>query len=239
MPKPTIDDQYWFDLSKTLIDDSTKARNDAAAKLQTTITWFWTVYTAAITIGAALAAKKFPWYVFVLLSLPSVVLIVAYWMTVRAQMPADVQFDPRSPDDIQTAYNNGLKKKKKALSLALAFSLLAAVVLGAALVTASVAKEKVPPAPQPPSLPDFTAAPQSIGNAAFVRVTGTIPSDTARVVVTPVDPKSDKSIVVLAPVSAKGMLTSNVPVSAPLKKFTVSVAWTHSDKSTRMIAKSF
>src|SRR6266568_2507572 len=144
MPSPAIDDQYWFNLSKTLVDASTKARDDAAAKLQTTITWFWTVYTAAVTIsvGAGLPAKRFPPAVFVLLALPSVILIVAYWMTVRAQMPVDLEFDPRSPDDIQRAYNSGLGKKERALSLALFFSFLAALALGAALVTASVAKEK-------------------------------------------------------------------------------------------------
>src|SRR3954447_6229615 len=98
MATPAINDQYWFDLSKTLADAASTVRNDAATKLQNMVIWFWGVYTTAVTVGT-ITSKSLPHYVYALLAAPSMILILAYWMTVRAQMPAEMRFDPRIPDD--------------------------------------------------------------------------------------------------------------------------------------------
>lgn len=234
MPGPTIDDQYWFDLSKKLADSATSARSDAAAKLQTMVVWFWGVYTAAITIGS-ITSKNLPGYVFALLAAPSVILVLAYWMTVRAQMPADVRFDPRSPDDIQRAFNEGMSKSRHALSAALSLSFLAAVALGVALFFLGTTKETKP---EPPAAADFSAMQKSIEHP-FVRVTGTIPgTETARIVIQPLEPKS-APLSVYAPLDAKGTFVSNVPITAELKKYDVSVTWRPADNSIRAIVKSF
>jgi len=203
------------------------------------VTWFWSIYTTAITIGA-ITSKNLPGYVFALLAAPSAILILAYWMTVRAQMPAEVRFDPRSPDDIQKAFSTGMVTKKKALSLALLFSLLAAIVVGAGLFTIGTQRERKPtPPPPPPAVADFTAV-QQVVKQRFVRVTGVIPdANTARVVITSVEPKPTTAVVVLAPVGNKNIFVCNVPVEADMKKYFVAITWVPTDKSERTIVKSF
>ena len=97
-------------------------------------------------------------------------------------------------------------------------------------------KEKKPPAP--PVVADFTAV-QKVVRERFVHISGVIPgSDTARIVVTSIDPKPKASIVVIAPV-AKSTLISNVPVADEMKKYQVSVTWVPADKSERTIVKAF
>jgi hypothetical protein len=237
MATPKIDHQYWFDLSKSLADNSGTIRNEAAAKLQTMVAWFWTVYTGAVTISAV-ATKLLPGRVLGWLAAPSALLILAYWMTVRAQMPADMTFDPRSPDDIRRAFNKGMAKKRWALWWALLFSLIAATVLGIALYLLGTQKERKPAVPSAPIIADFTAS-QHVLRQPFIRITGVIPdADTARIVVTSVDPKPKRSVVVLAPV-AQNRLASNVPMAEEMKKYQVSIGWTPRDKSERSIVKSF
>ena len=234
MAAPKVDDQYWFDLSKTLADDATTLRTEAAAKLQTMVSWFWTVYTGAVTIGAV-ALKNLPGHILGWLAAPSPILVLAYWMTTRAQMPADIEFDPRSPDDIQRAFNDGMERKKLALSWALVLSFIAALVLAIALYLLGTSKERK--APVPPVVADFTAT-QQVAGQRFVRVTGVVPdANTARVTITPIEP-AKPSVVVLAPVT-NNVLVSNVPTGAEMKKYQVSVTWVPVDKSERRIIKSF
>lgn len=237
MTTPKVDHQYWFDLSKALADGASTIRNEAAAKLQTMVAWFWTVYTGAITLGAV-ATKLLPSHVLGWLAAPSALLILAYWMTVRAQMPADMTFDPRSPDDIRRAFNKGMNKKKWALWWALLFSFVAAVVLGFALYLLGTRKEKKPVIPPVPVVADFTAS-QRVLRQRFVRVVGVVPdADTARIVVTSIEPKRESSIIVLAPVT-ESRLFSNIPIAGEMKRYEVSVTWAPLDKSQRTIVKSF
>jgi hypothetical protein len=233
---PTIDDKYWFDLSKKYADETAGVRIKAAEKLQTTIGWFWTVYTTAIAI-TAIASKNLSPESIALLAAPSVVLILAYWMTVRAQMPASARFDPRSPDDIRNAFQAAEKSRRRALSLALAFSLLSAIALAIALYTLGTEKER--PAETLPTVADFMAE-QSVIERPFVRIAGTIPNaKTAHVVVTSLKPKAPNATVVLAPVTEKHVLICNVPVKEKMDEYTVSVSWVPSDGSTRSILKKF
>jgi hypothetical protein len=109
-PRPRIDDQFWFDRSRMMIEASISSRHDAANKLQGLIGWLWTVY--AVVTGAKLTligiAGVRDTVGFVLAALA---LIAAYALAVKTQMPSPVQFDPRDPNEIRDVYFEAARRK--------------------------------------------------------------------------------------------------------------------------------
>ena len=101
--KPEIDDRFWFGLSKEMLQNSVSSRNDAAAKVQSMISWFWGIYTASAAVGIALSKTTYSYFIIFLMAAPSLVLIAAYWVAVWVQMPVRAEFDPRTPNSIQRA----------------------------------------------------------------------------------------------------------------------------------------
>lgn len=146
-----INDQYWLDLAEKLVSDASGVRNTAAEKLASTITWFWTIYTAAVTIGATFAKLAIPLPVLVLGALPSLILVLAYWFAIRAQMPVDISFDPRAPDDIRAAYTAAVRQKAAWLKRAVLASIAAALSVAIALFLLSVTREAKEKPPEPPA----------------------------------------------------------------------------------------
>src|SRR5690242_3503646 len=130
---PALDDAYWFTYSKDIVEKAVTSRNEQAARFQTFIVWLWGIYTASAAVGLTLGSKNFPWYSTVLIALPSVILILAYWSTVYAQTPPYVGFDPRSPTEIMAAYDEGVRQKEKLLRKTKRWSLAAALAIGVAL----------------------------------------------------------------------------------------------------------
>jgi hypothetical protein len=59
------------------------------------------------------------------LVLPSVILLIAYWLTTAASTSAMVEFEHRSPDSIREAFMDGLKTKGRFYTLARLFAFLA------------------------------------------------------------------------------------------------------------------
>ncbi|MGB7292165.1 MAG: hypothetical protein WBD99_08335 [Thermodesulfobacteriota bacterium] len=139
--RPTVDDQYWFELSKKIVESGTSSRNEAAAILQTMIVFFWGIYTASATVGIALSETSYSLPIILMIASPSIVLIAAYWVAVWVQMPVQAQFDPRIPKQIKEAYIKGVNTKSRRLAAALALSLIAAILVSSALIAASVSKQ--------------------------------------------------------------------------------------------------
>src|SRR5437762_13700390 len=99
--QPVVDDAYWFAYSKELVEKAITSRNEQAARFQSLVGWLWGIYTASAALGLTLGKANLPTCVKVVIALPSLFLIFAYWMAVEAQTPADVEFDPRSPTQIR------------------------------------------------------------------------------------------------------------------------------------------
>lgn len=135
-PRPQIDDQFWFDRSRAMVEASTTSRQEAAAKLQGLIGWLWAVY--AVATGTKLTITGLPslhstlWFV-----IAAITLIAAYALAVRTQMPTDVKFDPRDPDEIRDVYFAADKKKARWLNATIVTAAIALITLTAALVTTS------------------------------------------------------------------------------------------------------
>ena len=143
-PVPQINDAYWFGYSKNVIDSALKSRDDTADKLQTFVAWLWTIYTATAALGINFARLALDTWSTVLICSPIVTLIVVYWLTVWVRMPALLEFDPRSPEEIEAVYEHNLREKQTRLNSALAMAGIAAALVIAGLLRSAIVMSPAP-----------------------------------------------------------------------------------------------
>lgn len=126
-----------------MVKNAVTNRNDAGDKLQTTIGWFWTAYTAGAVVGFAVTDKDYPVWAVALMAVPVLPLLVAYWLAGYVRIPVEVSFDRRVPSEIEEAYYESVSTKKSRLKYAVILSVVAgAAVVLAILVAAFAAGEK-------------------------------------------------------------------------------------------------
>ena len=149
VPKPLVDDEYWFEASKGMVKNADANLNEAIGKLKNLILWLWGIYTASATAGATIGLHFFKAPIqplmITLLASPSAILILAYCLAVCAEMPIETQFDPRIAKDIKMAYDKNIKSKTWRLYLALFFSLIAAILVSFTLKTVAETNLEIPP----------------------------------------------------------------------------------------------
>ncbi len=155
--RPVLDDAYWFAYSKDIVEKAVASRNEQAARFQTFIVWLWGIYTASAAVSLTLGKENLPLYAKVFIALPSLILILAYWSAVQAQTPPYVRFDPRSPTEIMAAYDEQVRQKENLLWWARAWSFVAAFLIGAALVLASLTKPAEKSTEKQVTAPEFNA----------------------------------------------------------------------------------
>jgi len=132
--KPKIDDQYWFELSEQMVRNTQQGPAEAAEKLQRFVEWLWGIYTGGAVIGLTLSPQSFSRVQLIFIALGSFALVVVYWCAVYVQLPVTVEFDPRSPTEIQHAYKFGVAEKNRRLQWTILFSGLAAILMTFGLV---------------------------------------------------------------------------------------------------------
>ena len=169
-PKPRVDDQFWFDISKQIVEGALTRRDEAAAKLQKLIAWLWAIYTASAALGLTLTKAAYPPAVIALIVAPSPVLVLAYVLAVFVEMPRTVQFDARAPRQIEREYHTTLLKKASRLRWSLAATSLAAALVSVAIIAASVSKQTAPY--------DFTAHLNNIGQQQTISLAAVLPPST-------------------------------------------------------------
>ncbi len=250
---PQVNDAYWFSYSKDLKNNAFKSRDDAAAKLQTLVTWLWGIYTAGAAVGFALAGKGLSFWPKFWIAAASGALIVVYWCTVWVQIPKLVAFAPNSVEEIEEAYNKGLLVKHHRLLVTLTLSVVAAVLVAISLMVASVAKEE---RPQPPTM---AAAVKTIEGKRFLSLTAMVPPKTETVTVTikpkksetatvppgkkevpppkskvkPGIPAAESRIAVYAP-TEEGRVQVSIPLEGLAPPLEVTLAWTDAAKKMEM-----
>lgn len=222
--KPTVDDQFWFDFSKEMVESASTTRNKAAAKLQQLIAWLWGVYTASAAVGIALSKTSYPLLVVVLIASPSAILIFAYWFTVWVQMPVKVRFDPRIPDDIKDAYMRGVKMKGRKLICAIGLSLAAALLVSIALIAASLSKQG--------AAPFFEAYCYKEQKLDFIALSGQFPADKKIFLrIFPIPrfgtPVESKKIVYIT--TESGELNTNIKLDFIADRYEVIAKWMEND----------
>jgi len=137
---PKIDDAYWFKYSEEIVAGAQQKREAAAEAIQKLVVWLWGIYTASAAVGFTLSGKEFSFWPAVIIAAASGSLIIVYWGTVWVQVPIPLKFDPRSPTEIESAYNKSVAIKSRRLSITLFASVIAAIMVSFALIVASVSK---------------------------------------------------------------------------------------------------
>lgn len=228
--KPQVDDQYWFEFSKKMVDSGVTSRNEAAAKLQTLIVWLWGIYTASAAVGISLSKTFYSLPIILLIASPSFVLIIAYWLAHWVQMPIGAKFDPRIPWDIKQAYLKAVNAKSKRLFATLALSLLAAVLVSFALIAASVTKQATPP--------NFQAYYRSIDGHNLILISGHLPADTEIVLkIAPIN-YGPAGIVKTYMTPPSGELTDNIELPSPVQhEYEASAEWREKDGLVRSMMR--
>ena len=137
-----VDDQYWLEYSKKIIENSVTTINDAAAKLEKMTLWFWGLYTASFTIGVSINIISAPKSVLILLASPIVSLILTYWLCGWVQLPVISEFSPQIPEEIENSFNRAARIKNRRLKIALFSTFLSAILLSIALFSLSFVNKK-------------------------------------------------------------------------------------------------
>ena len=225
-----INDEYWLKYAKTSVENSITARNDAAAKLEKMVLWFWSLYTASFTIGITINLLAAPVWVLSLLASPIVLLIITYWLCVWAQLPVTATYDPRIPSEIQTGYNQGLKIKNNRFHLALLLTFLSALLLAIALFSLSFVHKKE----------NYVINAFYNDNKSCIIISGSLPKNT--IVNTSLDSIDNKNIKVgffsnTYKIQENGILNINVPIKNPPREIIVSTTWKDSDIEKGFIQK--
>jgi hypothetical protein len=141
---PAIDDQYWLERAKKILDETATTRKESTAKLQTFILWLWGAYTGLSILGTNVSGRVYPLWALLLIVSPSVLLIITYWIAVFADSPVVTTFDPKEPDAIRAEYNRSVRVRQTRLTWALLMSLVSALFLTGAIVAASLFKQPLP-----------------------------------------------------------------------------------------------
>lgn len=130
-----VDDEFWLKYAKDEITNSNASLTDSAARLEKMTIWFWGLYTTSYTIGVTTNIIDAPPGVLILLASPIGLLIITYWLCVRAQLPVNGTYDPRIPSEILHAYNTGRAERHKRFQSALNSTFIAGVFLIMALTS--------------------------------------------------------------------------------------------------------
>jgi len=234
---PALDDAYWFTYSKDIVEKAVTSRNEQAGRFQTFIVWLWGIYTASAAVGLTLGSKNFPWYSTVLIALPSVILILAYWSTVYAQTPPYVGFDPRSPTEIMAAYDLGVREKEKLLLKTKRWSLAAALAIGVALVAASLAKPTEKPTAKQLTAPEFNSEKKEAFLSVWGR--GIECKNVIAISVFPKDSASTEPIKNIVPCAASGEFRTEFKLKSESewKSGLAKIEWTDSKGVSHTMAR--
>jgi len=232
---PALNHQYWFDASKTMVQNSSSKRLEAAKVVQTMIGWLWGVYTAGAIIGVSLSDKALPLKATLLIAAPVPILLIAYWLAVWAQVPVAVSFDSRIPESIREAYYRAASQTASRLNKALFAAFLAAIVVAIGLVTASVSKTDE----TGPTLGDFVLHHEQSSGQNFLLINGQFAKSqkiTFEIIENP-----DKSTQPIRKIEYKaseaGAGVLRVPLNDATRKVLVIGQWENKDLSRQKLEK--
>jgi hypothetical protein len=136
-----VDPQFWYEMSSGMVTDAIKSLREGAAKMEALHVW---------ALGIFLASSIFTieWNdlvslrALVLLSLPVIFLVLSYWFTNVAQLPAEIRFNTSSWTQIKKAHHKAFQKSSKNLKLAQWFTFITLFSMSISLMGAFVLKNQ-------------------------------------------------------------------------------------------------
>jgi hypothetical protein len=231
---PQVDDAYWFDFSKKVVDTAITRRDEAAGNLQKLVLWLWGIYTSSATIGFALSGKELSFGYTLIIASASILLIFVYWCTVWIQLPSLVKFDVRSPDDIKEAYNTMVITRNKKMVFTVFLSIIATVMVSVGLMVASISKPEKTQA----SMEALLLVGQ---NENIVSFSGALPNaSSATIVIEPIssDVADKASPITMKLVPLQGIIQSSTKIDKRYKSALVRFIWMDGKATEYQIAKN-
>ncbi len=145
-PRPLLDDLYWFEVAKEMVDKAPERLNESAERFEKLILWLWGIYTPIIglgTVGFSLLPKvTFTNGVLTFLLSPCVILLVAYFFATKAKSSERAGFKQGNIGEIKKAYFLSLKTKRKWYTISQFTALLACVMIPFAIGLANWNEKK-------------------------------------------------------------------------------------------------
>jgi hypothetical protein len=137
-PQATVNKQYWLESAEKLVANASTGKIDAAAKVQSMLGWIWTAYTAGVALVIGLAAGTLNNLATILIVIPIPVLLIAYWISIYAQMPIPLTFDPRLWEQIKDEYLRANRGRTRRLRWSLTVAFIGAAIVCIGLVAVSL-----------------------------------------------------------------------------------------------------
>lgn len=115
-PKTELNDAYWFSIAKDMVSGAHDRLDKSIDSFEKLILWLWGIYTPLIGIGAGVINALQPQQQLsttslIVFLLPSLTLLVSYWLTTKAKSSTTVKFDHRVVDQIKSEFNFSLATK--------------------------------------------------------------------------------------------------------------------------------
>ncbi len=120
--EPKITPQFWFDLSKNLVEGVPEKINSSVEQFEKLTIWLWGIYTPLVGIGTSavgILGNFFPsvWTMLLIL-IPCFSLLFSYWFLSKARSSVIVSFHADDYFNIKQEYENMIKTKNFYFSLA-------------------------------------------------------------------------------------------------------------------------
>jgi hypothetical protein len=227
--KKMVNDAFWLEEATKIVEGGMSARQAGAKDLITAVGWFWTAYTALAIAGLAVFKDALGFLSTVLLFLPTVLLMWAYWRATKAAQPIDIgSFDPHIPEEIEGVFLEGAKKRAKLLEDAKWTTVVAAisVIPAIAIAAFSAAADRSS---------ELRALVASNGEAKRVLIEGRFPVETTvhLSVVPSTKTGALPRVERLRKTQKTGMLNAGLRVPAA-DAYEVSAEWTEDDVEHRL-----
>jgi len=129
---------FWLQRGREMIVASLERRDAAARQLMNTLAWLWAAYTGAAVVSTALADTALSATSAVIVSIPSVALVVAYLLATWASMPVVVEFDPRVPMSIEAEHARAVGIKSRRLICASIATAIAGIAVAASVTAVAL-----------------------------------------------------------------------------------------------------
>lgn len=129
-----IDDQFWLKFAKDHVAGALAARDEAAGKIDTFLSWVWTVYTAVFAAGVAFNVIGTDMSTRIIMALPVVLLPLARYVCVAVLLPVETTFATNVIEKIKSdGYATILKRKNSLLNRAKFAAVLSVLSIAAAI----------------------------------------------------------------------------------------------------------
>ena len=134
-----IDRDYWLEFAKNGVSNSIASRENAAEKLDSFLTWIWSIYTGVFALASLFSFVSSDIWQLIWVAQPVLVIMLARYFCTIVSMPsanndAQTSADPNDVASIIDSFILIVADKKKKLKVAKIFTLISICSLTAALV---------------------------------------------------------------------------------------------------------